>query len=229
MHTDPSPAWATSWTTYDKLFFPDDEPEYLDRDFTLPLEREGRRDLVSAADVEAIRTCIRNCHLPSYQVRLPSNLGEASHGSLRAFDWLILCTVIFPLIIPELWFVLDDDPAQDVDKEAADLLLRNFYALVATTNIASAYTTSIGEAEAYRDLYRVYIETLQQLTPETFTQKEVHHLGTHIYDSLMFFGPLGSLSESAGERLQGEFKKEETSGRAGMVQSPAHSHSTAEV
>ncbi|EEB88832.1 hypothetical protein MPER_13152 [Moniliophthora perniciosa FA553] len=96
----------------------------------------------SKGQLERIRTCIQTVPLPTYIGRPPGNLGEPKHGSLKAYDYLILFTVIFPLILPEFWW----------NSESSDyhrLVLNNFGYLVASTNIISAYSTSDDDAEEY--------------------------------------------------------------------------------
>lgn len=181
----------------------DDSDEYLpalDRELVI-------NPLFSDDDLQAIRHCVEHVHLPTWVPRLPVNFGEAKHGKLKAYEWLIFTTVICPLILAELWMHKIWNNMRPLD---------NLHALVAITNISSAYTTSKDEAEAYREYYIQYLETLRQMTPQTFTQKDNHHHAIHVPENLCYFGPLGSLSEFAGERLQGMIKDGETSGRWGM-------------
>ncbi|KAF8223397.1 hypothetical protein L208DRAFT_1317027 [Tricholoma matsutake] len=42
---------------------------------------------------------------PTWIQRPPTNLGEPSHGKLKAQEYLTLFTCIFPLIIPEFWYM----------------------------------------------------------------------------------------------------------------------------
>ena len=49
-----------------------------------------------------IHHCIANTVIPTWIDRLPSNLGEKSHGKLKADQWLTLFTIFLPLILPEL-------------------------------------------------------------------------------------------------------------------------------
>ncbi|THU79883.1 hypothetical protein K435DRAFT_606668, partial [Dendrothele bispora CBS 962.96] len=141
--------------------------------------------------LEMIRSCIQNIPLPTYVTRPPGNLGEPSHGSLKAYDYQILFTVIFPLIIPELW-----PPSNCTDYQA--LFLNNFDHLVASTNIVSAYSTSDQDAEEYMRHYVRYRETLGELFEVKW--KPNHHYAMHNPDLLRRWGPLAEVSEFAGER-----------------------------
>lgn len=155
----------------------------------------------TAEQLEAIRDCIRSVELPTYVNRPPGNLGEASHGKLKANEMLILFTVIFPMILPELWYS-NGHAKGDYEEH----LLENFYHLVASTNIISSFSTSDSEADEYFIHYLQYRRTLPQLF-SNFHSKPNHHYAMHNDELLKFWGPLASLSEFSGERLLGLFQR----------------------
>ncbi|ESK82408.1 hypothetical protein Moror_12163 [Moniliophthora roreri MCA 2997] len=95
----------------------------------------------SKDQLERIRACIQTVPLPTYISRPPGNLGEPKHSSLKAYDYLVLFTVIFPLILPVFWWTLEP-------LNYYRLILSNFGHLLASTNIVSAYSTSNADAEA---------------------------------------------------------------------------------
>ncbi|KAJ4481008.1 hypothetical protein J3R30DRAFT_3865124, partial [Lentinula aciculospora] len=134
--------------------------------------------------VAQIRQCISEVLLPTWIERPPQNLGEKSHGKLKAHQLLNLFTVIFPLIMPELW-------ANGSDREKK--LLKNFCDLVAATNIIASYSTTSEEAGNYRNYF--------------YHSLPNHHYGMHNTEHLKFWGPLTCLSEFPGERLNSEFGK----------------------
>ncbi|KAJ7122646.1 hypothetical protein C8R43DRAFT_1148250, partial [Mycena crocata] len=176
----------------------DDDDDYLP-----PVNATGVFDF-TPEEIEKIRACIADVHLPTWVGRPPANLGEASHGKLKAQELLILFTVIFPLIIPELWFK---------EGEMFTRLLDNFYDFVACTNIISSYSTSDDEADAYMQHYISYRKSKRQLFTH-FESVPNHHYAMHNRDLLKFWGPLAALSEFPGERLNGEFGKVKTNRRA---------------
>lgn len=151
---------------------------------------------MSKTQVEEIRACIQNASIPSCMERLPPNLGEASHGKLKAHEYLTLYSVILPLIVPEFWHS-HPQPAEE-DK----MRLENFQHLVACTNIICSFRTSKSEADAYTDLYGRYRRSSRELYP-FWPSKPNHHYATHNGAILEFWGPLPVLSEFFGERLIG--------------------------
>ncbi|PPQ80657.1 hypothetical protein CVT24_011676, partial [Panaeolus cyanescens] len=95
-------------------------------DSTVSISRPRRNNqaIFTLVQLTTIRTCIANAVIPSWVERPPRNIGEASHGKLKADTWLSLFSVFLPLIIPEIW--------RDADYLE---LRRNFYNIVACTNI----------------------------------------------------------------------------------------------
>ncbi|KAJ7160858.1 hypothetical protein C8R46DRAFT_904956 [Mycena filopes] len=150
-----------------------------------------------------IRACIRNVEIPTWVGRPPIDLGEAAHGKLKAAELLTLYTVIFPLIIPELWWNKGEIPNR---------LLENFYYLVACLNIIASYETSNAEADQYMEYFVRYRRTMRQLFTR-FNSMPNHHFGMHNPDMLKYWGPVAVLSEFPGERLNGEFGKVKTNKR----------------
>lgn len=151
-------------------------------------------------ELNIIRTCIQDVSLPTWVSRPPANLGEAKHGKLKAQELLVLFTVIFPLIIPELWWSQD---------EIETALLKNFHQLTICTNIICSYTTSEAAADEYTGNYIQYRSSMVQLFPH-FNTVPNHHYAMHNGRMLKFWGPLASLSEFPGERMNGQFGRVKT-------------------
>ncbi|EJD41112.1 hypothetical protein AURDEDRAFT_47799, partial [Auricularia subglabra TFB-10046 SS5] len=140
-----------------------------------------------------IRKCIADLVLPTWVERPPVNLGEKSHGTLKAAVWLTLFVVVFPLKLLEFW-------AKPQATQREKLLLDNFYELVAATNIVASFTTSNADADAYQQHYLKYCRGLQSLFSSSHSVPN-HHYAMHNPDMLKFWGPLPPLSEFAYERF----------------------------
>jgi hypothetical protein len=67
------------------------------------LDFEGAYQLPDA-DLNFLRRCLREVELPTHVGRPPTNLGDASHGTLKAQEILVLYTAILPLVMPEIWY-----------------------------------------------------------------------------------------------------------------------------
>ncbi|EDR02599.1 uncharacterized protein LACBIDRAFT_308244 [Laccaria bicolor S238N-H82] len=101
------------------------------------------------AQLQAIRNCISNVTLPTWAQQPPTNLGEPSHGKLKAHEYLMLFSCIFPLIIPEFWH-------SETMTNLQHQHLQSFHHLVAATNILSSFKTSNASADEYTGHYIQY-------------------------------------------------------------------------
>ncbi|KAF9078096.1 hypothetical protein BDP27DRAFT_1379226 [Rhodocollybia butyracea] len=142
----------------------------------------------------AIRLCISKVMLPTWVEKPPRNLGEPKHGKLKAHQYLVLFTVILPLVLPELWHNGDANEKK---------MLECFCDLLASTNIMAAYSTSNAEADKYMFHFVKYQKAIKELHPG-HPSRPNHHYAMHNSDQLKFWGPLSTLSEFPGERLNGE-------------------------
>ena len=160
------------------------------------------------AQLQAIRNCISNITLPTWVQRPPTNLGEPSHGKLKAHEYLTLFSCIFPLIIPEFWH-------SETMTNLQHQHLQSFHHLVAATNILSSFKTSNASADEYTGHYIQYRKSIQALFPHVHS-KPNHHYAMHNGALLKYWGPLPPLSEFAGERMNGMLQKIKTNRRFRM-------------
>ncbi|KAJ3924733.1 MAG: hypothetical protein NXY57DRAFT_1081683, partial [Lentinula lateritia] len=167
-----------------QLFIPlGDGEDEIDEDF-VPQDIETAFNF-TPDQLGNIRNCIQYVLLPASSDHPPRNLGEASHGKLKAHELLILFTVILPLVIPELWWR---------GNETEIRRLQSFCDLVVATNVICAYSTSNVEADIYMDHFVKYCVSTQELYPG-FSSMPNHHYAMHGGDQLKFWGPLALLSD----------------------------------
>jgi hypothetical protein len=198
---------STTPTPETFLGIPKDDEDDEEQEDDLEFDAPGMFNF-SSQDLGRIRACIKNVRLPTWVARPPTNLGEAKHGKLKAHEYLILFTVIFPLIIPELWW-------KKGSFEKA--LLLNFHHLVACTNIISSFSTSNAQADQFTANYVNYRAGLPQLfTRPQFHSVPNHHFAMHNEQLLKFWGPLAGLSEFAGERMNGMLGRVKHNRRIGL-------------
>ncbi len=149
-----------------------------------------------------IHLCLAETVIPAWVERPPINLGQKSHGKLKADQWLKLFSVFLPLILPELWSLT---PISSQNH----MLLDNFHDLVTCTNILCAYTVSNDSADLYFDHYISYCKSSKVLFPNVKTRPN-HHYAMHNRDLLKFWGPLIKLSEFPYEQHNGYLQKVKT-------------------
>ncbi|KIJ90700.1 hypothetical protein K443DRAFT_15008 [Laccaria amethystina LaAM-08-1] len=160
------------------------------------------------AQLQAIRNCISNVTLPTWAQQPPTNLGEPSHGKLKAHEYLTLFSCIFPLIIPEFWH-------SETMTNLQHQHLQSFHHLVAATNIISSFKTSNASADEYTGHYIPYRKSIQVLFPHVHS-KPNHHYAMHNGALLKYWGPPPPLSKFAGERMNGMLQKIKTNRRFHM-------------
>jgi hypothetical protein len=159
-----------------------------------------------ATELEKIHDCMRGVILPTYISRPPTNLGEKTHGKLKADNWFVLFTVFLPMCLPELWSTSSDRD---------HLLLENFFNLVVCTNILGSFSTTSAMADTYLAHYIRYRQPLKTLFPHDGLRPN-HHYAMHNGDFLKFWGPLMAVSEFPYERHNGMFQKVKTNGHMRM-------------
>lgn len=158
--------------------------------------------IFTAPELNAIRACLSDAVIPSWVERPPTNLGEKSHGKLKASEWFILFSIFLPLVLPEMW-------AKQSASRKHVALLDNFYNLVTCTHIVCAYLVKPDDPTSYLEHYIRYQKSSQTLFPNSGTRPN-HHYAMHNTDLMRFWGPLMPLSEFAGERHNGSLQKIKT-------------------
>ncbi len=155
--------------------------------------------------IKDLRAAISDVFLPTWLDRPPANLGEASHGKLKADTYFVLFTVILPLHLVEFWTA--------APRQAR--MLRNFCDLVTCTNIACAYSASDVGSRKFEEHYQSYSKSSVALFPSCRTVPN-HHYAYHIPEQQLYWGPLMRLSEFAFERQNGLLQKLNTNSHLGQ-------------
>ena len=157
----------------------------------------------NAAELSQIHACLSDAVIPSWIERPPTNLGEKSHGKLKADQWLTLFSVFLPLVLPEVW--LSSPSKTNMD------LLDNFHDLIICTNLVCSHSTSPADANQYLHHYIQYRKSSKSIFPGVKTRPN-HHYAMHNADLMKFWGPLIKLSEFSYERHNGLLQKIKTNG-----------------
>ncbi|KAF7372839.1 hypothetical protein MSAN_00489900 [Mycena sanguinolenta] len=174
--------------------FEEDDDEY---------EREKPSQKVFDSEAMAfIHTCLAAVMIPSWMDRPPVNLGEKAHGKLKADNWFVLFTVLFPMFIPELWH---HPSSSQKDRK----LLANFHDLVGSTNIICSLEVTPSDPPQYTEYYLRYLQSSKSLFPGLTTRPN-HHYAIHNGEQMRWWGPLMKLSEFMYESHNGSLQKIKT-------------------
>jgi hypothetical protein len=179
-------------------FEPDEDTS--DEDEEQDEEETAARCIFEDGSLSKIRKCLSEAVIPTWISRPPTNLGDKSHGKLKADQWLTLFTVFLPLILPELWTA---PMPNNLD------LLTNFEDLITCTNIVCAYSSTNAAADAYMVHYIRYRKSSAKLFPNVGSRPN-HHYAMHNGELLKFWGPLIKLSEFPYERHNGSLQRIKT-------------------
>jgi len=156
-----------------------------------------RGHIFTEKDVEALRADIRDFVTPSWLTSIPSNLGEPSHGKLKADQWRTLGTVYLPVSLVRLGN--KDDPQQAAGLQK---LLSLTLSLISAVNIASSRTTSRDKANLYTRYMTEYLDGLRSLMPD-YQFRPNHHMALHLSEYLLLYGPVHGWWTFPFERLIG--------------------------
>lgn len=182
----------------------EDNPEAKEGDYgDVELEEGVDGGLFTEIDIHMFRERMREIVLPNGVSKMPSNLGESKHGSLRAAQWYSLFAFIIPLVILEVY--VDDVKSLDPQSNRG-LILSNIGYLVSCTNLVFSRRVSEWEANNFEVSYKSYHETSKQIFGQ-LGMKPNHHYALHIPHQLQRWGPLAQVSEFLGERLIGFLQK----------------------
>ena len=150
------------------------------------------------------RSDIENMNSPSWLTSVPTNLGEPSHGKLRADQWRTLGITYLPVSLIRLWDQLED--ADDKRSQQCKKLLEVTFSLISAVVIASSRTTSREKADLYLHYMQDYLKGLRELFPR-YRFLPNQHMALHLAEYLKLYGPVHSWWTFPFERLIGMLQR----------------------
>jgi hypothetical protein len=159
-----------------------------------------------------IRSVIQEMTNPSWIASLPSSLGAAAHGKLKADQWRTLGTLHLPAALIKLWGITNDrEPRSERCRDILNITM----SLISAVIIASSHSTSFTQADTYLEYMTTYLTGLKRLFPEyKFVANQ--HMAMHLHEYLRLFGPVRAWWTFPFERLIGMLQRIPTSGKVGM-------------
>lgn len=141
---------------------------------------------------------------PSWLTSVPTNLGEPSHGKLKADQWRTLGTTYLPISLIRLWDQLED--GDDKRSQQCKKLLAVTLSLISAVVIASSRTTSKEKADLYLHHMQNYLKGLRELFPR-YRFLPNQHMALHLAEYLQLYGPVHSWWTFPFERLIGMLQR----------------------
>lgn len=180
-------------------------------DFDLKVGTDA--SLFSESELMNIQQFLKHVVLPSGVEPIPKNLGDVSHGKLKAIQWKSLFLYVIPLIILEL-LVLDVEDFLTLSTRHT--IIRNIASLVQCTQIVLGRTTNQYNIDQFEKMYTIYCETSAKLYNNIKVVPN-HHYVLHIPQMMQYWGPLMGVSEFAGEHINGLMQKFKTNHMLGKL------------
>src|ERR1700722_3130459 len=100
---------------------------------------------------------------PSWLKSVLMNLGEPSHGKLKADQWRTLSTTYLPVSLIRLCDQLED--GDNMCSQQCKKLLEVTLSLISAVVIASSQTTCLEKADLYLHHMQNYLKGLRELFP----------------------------------------------------------------
>ncbi|KAI7958397.1 hypothetical protein MJO29_006614 [Puccinia striiformis f. sp. tritici] len=133
--------------------------------------------------------------LPSWIGRVPSTIGSAKGGKLKADEWVILFEIIMIPALVRILFETSSDTFQIG-------VFQNLLHLTSVTNIVRALEITTDDIEALRFHLTAYRQGLLEIFP-SFPTMPNHHYALHLPDCLLQFGLAPQWTAWSFERLNG--------------------------
>ena len=155
-----------------------------------------------------VRQDIARMILPSWIGRVPSDLGNKSHGTLSQDALRTTITVTLVSSLPRLWGATPEG-----SRERA--MLANFLDFAQGTDIALMRSTSVDEADRVHQLFLKFLRQLQVLYPHHGMVPN-QHIMLHLSETMKKFGPAPGQRTNLLERINYLFQKMPTNSKSGQ-------------
>jgi hypothetical protein len=203
----------------DTVSLDQDDEDLEDSDFELDQRSGG---LFTELDMNLFRSALPEVVLPTVVGCIPSQLGKAKCGKLKASQWYVLFVYVIPLIVADI-FVTDIDKINAKSNRA--LIMDNIACLIQCTHIVNSRHVKEVHGKRFEDSYQKYNETSKKIF-ENLAVHPNHHYALHIPEQLKLWGTLGGVAEFTGERMIGKLRNIETNHRMGEIFTPIRMKNT---
>jgi hypothetical protein len=153
--------------------------------------------------MEQIHTDIASTITPSWLSSVPSNLGSASHGKLKADQWRVLGSIYLPISLIRLWWSAELGNSRS---ERCRKILDVTISLLSAVSIATSRVTSERHADLYLQHMQVYLTGLKEFFPD-FKFVPNQHMALHLQDYMLLYGPVHSWWAFPFERMIGTLQR----------------------
>ena len=171
-------------------------------------------DALQPKELTRLQKFLTQVKRPSWHTPIPQNLGEASHGKLKADQWRSAIEFDVTAAIAHVW---SHDRPRFEDEERVQqrkMLVEATILLATAIQWATSYRTSKMHAARYMHCMVAYLNILKKLYP-TISWRPNHHAALHIGPHLLRFGPMHGWWMFVYERVIGLLQKTNTNHKIG--------------
>ncbi|MBW0545740.1 hypothetical protein O181_085455 [Austropuccinia psidii MF-1] len=168
--------------------------------------------------LEHLRQIISDTIIPSSWTGVPRKMGSPSYGSLKATEWALLYMVYIPFLMLSQQMLLDEHKSTNTQRNMgqseglANELTKNTFHLISAINIATSWTVSMDDANAFSEYWEKFRLSNQHLFPKQ-KLKPNNHFYDHISEFFQCWGPAQASATWGYERLIGVFAKMPTNNK----------------
>ena len=157
-------------------------------------------------ELEVVRRTLIHTTVPSWIDCVPHNLGSASHGSLKAAEWLTLYQVYYPIALVPIWRKAYVECATEEEKERVSILLESTTLLSRISHFLTLPKINPKDLPELDQLIMAYRKCLHQGWPREPSKPNLH-LTQHYSEVIKRFGPPRSTAAWAQERVNGMLQR----------------------
>ena len=174
---------------------------------------------ISQDDLKVIRDDIAATCRPCWHAAPPGNLGQVSHGKLKADEWRLCFEFDIPVSLLRIE-TRRNSSATEVDTYRKKLVHSTFL-LATAIRWATSHRMSDTHIEEYTKTMKSYLKTLKELRPnQRFRPNHINALLVGNY--LRLYGPVRSWWMFPFERVIGDLQRINTNNKPGKWCSKAH-------
>ncbi|MBW0574640.1 hypothetical protein O181_114355 [Austropuccinia psidii MF-1] len=168
--------------------------------------------------LEHLRQIISDTIITPSWTRVPRKMGSPSHGSLKAAEWTLLYKVYIPFLMLSQQLLLYEHKSTNTQinmgqsEELENELTKNTFHFINAINIATSWTVSMDDANAFSEHWKKFRLSNQHLFPKQRI-KPNHHFADHIPKPFQHWGPAQASDTWDYERLIGVFAKMPTNNK----------------
>ncbi len=167
--------------------------------------------VLNVEEVDAIHNDIACLIRPSWLMSVPAQLGNASHGKLKADQWRALGTTFLPISLVHLWS--DEDESNQRSVRCLQILDVTM-SLLSAVILATSRTTSSDHIDQIQGHLLDYLNGLKQVFPD-YKLHPNHHMSLHIPEYIKLFGPVHAWWAFPFERVVGMLQRNPSNYKSG--------------